>query len=275
MLTYTTYRNETTKQWLTFVHGASADASVWSFQIDFFRKYYNVLVLDFKGFTSEEIEKTTSSNFTFEYVASEVVNVLDMERIDQSHFVGTSLGNIIIRQLLEDIPDRMNGVIMTSAILHFNLMISMLLYLNIFLQRFIPHRILYAVTMVTSTPMPCNKPTREHFFANLHNISKDSYKLWLRLAKENFALMHFFNLIGLRSEVLFISGNQDYIFLPYVKKFVKANKSATLKIIQRSGHGVNIDKKDVYNETVLEYFREIEQRDRYVQSSFYNSVVSR
>lgn len=267
MLTYTTFRNETTSQWITFVHGASANASIWKFQVDFFKRHYNVLVLDFNGYPSDDPTDSGENIYSFEFVAAEVVKVLEKEKIKTTHFVGTSMGNIIIRQIMETDLERVNAVVMTSAILNFNLVISFLLYLIIFLEKIIPHRLLYHVSVIVSFPMPCNKPTREHFLHNVHGFSQDMYRLWLRLAQENFALMHFFNLVGLRSKVLFVNGNQDYIFLPFVKKFVKANKAAEIKIIEKSGHGVNIDKKDIYNKEVLSYLRQTESHYRFSRSS--------
>lgn len=262
MLTYTLFKNETTSQWITFVHGASASSAVWKFQIEFFKRYYNVLVLDFIGYGEQTAENDNENIYSFEFVATEVIKVLNKEKIKHTHFIGTSMGNIIIRQIMETEPERVNAVVMTSAILNLNFMISLVLYLVIFLEKFVPHKMLYSLSVRVSFPMPCNKPSRELFRKNIHNFSQDMYRLWLKLAQENFALMHFFNLVGLRSKVLFVNGNQDYIFLPFVKKFVKANATAEIRIIERSGHGVNIDKKDIYNNEVLDYLRQIESQNR-------------
>lgn len=263
MLTYTAFRNDTTTQWLTLVHGASANSLIWKYQIDFFKKYYNLLVLDFTGALHEAHHGMQEEEiYSFEYVANEVLNILKTERIESSHFVGTSMGNLVIRQIMETAPSKANAVVMTSAILNFNFGITILLYMLLVAEKIIPYSILYTISVMFCFPMPCNRPSRKHFLENSNVFSKDMYKLWLKIAKENFALMHFYNLVGLREKVLFINGNQDYLFLPFVKKFVQANKAAELKIIQKSGHGVNIDKKDIYNKEVLSYLRSVETQIR-------------
>ncbi|GLB53879.1 alpha/beta hydrolase [Neptunitalea chrysea] len=272
MLGYTILKNDSTSQWLTLVHGASASASIWKYQIEFFKKYYNIVILDFNGYTENDFNLNGSHIYSIEFIAKEVIELLDKEQIKSSHFVGASLGNLIIRQILEEYPEMVNGVVMTSAILNINFMFSMVLYAFLFLGRFVPHKYLYSVSVAVSFPMPCNKLTRELFLGTKELFSKEMYRLWLRMAKENFALMHFFNLVGLRSEVLFINGNQDYMFLPFVKKFVKENDSAKLKIIEKSGHGVNIDKKDIYNKAVLTYLRRVESKRR-VNQGVYESQV--
>jgi pimeloyl-ACP methyl ester carboxylesterase len=46
MINYTIYENETSSQWVTFVHGAGGSSSIWFKQIRDFKKQYNVLLLD-------------------------------------------------------------------------------------------------------------------------------------------------------------------------------------------------------------------------------------
>lgn len=263
MLAYRILRNESTSQWLTLVHGASASASIWKYQIEFFKKYYNVLILDFNGYSEDTTFVINETSYSFELLASEVVKIMREENIKSSHFIGASLGNIIVRQIMETDPQCVNAVVMTSAVLHLNFMATLVLYSCLFLEKIIPHKYLYKFSVAISFPMPSNKPSRQLFLESMDEFSREMYRLWLKLAKENFALMHFFNLVGLRSDVLFVNGNQDYLFLPYIKKFVRENETAELKIIQNGGHGINIDKKEIYNKEVLMYLRKVDSTQRY------------
>ena len=48
-------------------------------------------------------------------------------------------------------------------------------------------------------------------------------------------------------------GKQDYMFLPFVKKVVKYHKSSKLVTLSKSGHVVNIDQPDIFNDKLLSF----------------------
>ena len=49
-------------------------------------------------------------------------------------------------------------------------------------------------------------------------------------------------------------GKQDYMFLRFVKKIVKFHKSSRLVTLQNSGHVVNVDQPDKFNNELLNFF---------------------
>lgn len=49
-------------------------------------------------------------------------------------------------------------------------------------------------------------------------------------------------------------GIQDYMFLPFVKKIIKIHQNATMIILPGSGHVVNIDQSDLFNDNLLNFF---------------------
>ena len=101
MINYTVYENPNTTQWVTFVHGAGGSSSIWFKQIRDFKKQYNVLLLDLRGHgdSNAPIKKAFKQHYTFKSIANDVMEVLDHLKIKTSHFVGISLGTIVIRQL--------------------------------------------------------------------------------------------------------------------------------------------------------------------------------
>ncbi len=262
MITYKCYIANPDYSWVTLVHGASADASIWDFQVSYFQGVYNILVLEFNG-DNEGIPINDSSKFSFQYLAKEIVAILDKLRINRSHFIGMCLGNMIVRELMEEHKEKVGATVMTSAIVRFNLAFTMVLYTNLMLAKIIHYKILYRMMIYISTPFKATKPTRKHFLKNFNKVSKNGYELWLKLAKNNNIPIHFFNAIGLRSEVLFVSGGQDYLMLHNLKKFVKLNKLASLKVLPKGGHAVNIDKKELFNKEVHDYLKKTEEKEMY------------
>ena len=50
MLYHTIYSSEKSSQkWITFIHGAGGSSSIWFNQVRFFKKYFNVLLIDLRG----------------------------------------------------------------------------------------------------------------------------------------------------------------------------------------------------------------------------------
>ena len=135
MISYTIYNNENSSQWVTFVHGAGGSSSIWFKQIREFQKHFNVLLLDLRGHgdSNSQIKKAFKQKYTFKSIANDVLEVLDHLQIKASHFVGISLGTIVIRQLAEMHPKRVKSMIMGGAILKMNFRSQILMRLgNIF-----------------------------------------------------------------------------------------------------------------------------------------------
>ena len=52
-----------------------------------------------------------------------------------------------------------------------------------------------------------------------------------------------------------IMGDQDYMFLPSVTKVSGMHKSAKLKVINNCGHVVNVERPDIFNNSMLEFLK--------------------
>ncbi|MEC7616833.1 MAG: alpha/beta hydrolase, partial [Bacteroidota bacterium] len=106
MLHYSTHLHSTSKAWVTFVHGAGGSSSIWFKQLREFSKNFNVLLLDLRGHGKSRIQFSNvfKKKYTFDVLAEDIIAVLDKEQIKNSHFVGISLGTILIRQIGEMYP---------------------------------------------------------------------------------------------------------------------------------------------------------------------------
>ena len=127
MTSFTIYENkkatqasesEQGKQWVTFVHGAGGSSSIWFKQIRDFQKHYNVLLLDLRGHGDSKptLKTAFKQKYTFSALANDILEVLDHLKIEKSHFIGISLGTILIRQLAEMYPERVQTMVLGGAI---------------------------------------------------------------------------------------------------------------------------------------------------------------
>ncbi|MBL4605803.1 MAG: alpha/beta fold hydrolase, partial [Flavobacteriaceae bacterium] len=122
MLNYTTYIHPTSTHWVTFVHGAGGSSSIWYKQLRSFKAEYNILVLDLRGHGKSKmvLKDVVNPKYTFDVITADIVEVIDYLKIEKSHFVGISLGTILIRNLAEKHPDRVHSMVLAGAIMKLN-----------------------------------------------------------------------------------------------------------------------------------------------------------
>ena len=110
MLYHKTYIIGDDKDWVVFIHGAGGSSSIWFQQIKAFRENFNLLLVDLRGHgkSKDFFEQYYNNEYTFESVSHDVLQVLDHLEIEKAHFVGVSLGTIIIRQIAEMAPNRVH-----------------------------------------------------------------------------------------------------------------------------------------------------------------------
>ena len=56
MLYSTFYKAENnSKKWITFIHGAGGNSSIWYNQVRFFKAYFNIMLIDLRGHGKSKI----------------------------------------------------------------------------------------------------------------------------------------------------------------------------------------------------------------------------
>jgi pimeloyl-ACP methyl ester carboxylesterase len=145
MLHYSRYIHQTSSEWVTFVHGAGGSSSIWFKQVRDYAKHYNVLLLDLRGHGNSKptIKRAFEKRYTFDSIVDDIIEVLDYEKIKSSHFIGISLGTILIRQLAENHPERVSSMIMGGAIMKLNIRSQILMRLGNIVKSVIPYLWLY------------------------------------------------------------------------------------------------------------------------------------
>ena len=154
MLHYSKHLNPKSKLWVTFVHGAGGSSSIWFKQLREFTKYFNVLLVDLRGHgkSQKKFYKNISRKYSFSSVSQDILEVLDKEKIKSSHFVGISLGTILIRQIAETCPKRIKSMVMAGAIMKLNIRSKFLIRLGNIFKPFFPHIWIYRLFAYTIMP---------------------------------------------------------------------------------------------------------------------------
>lgn len=97
---------------LLFLHGGLANSTYWGHQIEAFRDKYSVLVMDTRGHGRSPV---TSSRFSYELFAKDVIALLDFLHIPKVTLIGWSDGAITGLQLAVTAQERLNKLFAFGA----------------------------------------------------------------------------------------------------------------------------------------------------------------
>ena len=241
--------------WITFVHGAGGSSTIWHKQIKFFAKKYNLLLLDLRGHGKSKMISLNPFNkkYTFNSITNDILEVINAENIKKSHFVGISLGTILIRNFAEQNPNRVKSLIMGGAIMKLNLRSKILMFLGNLTKSILPYMWIYKLLAFIIMPNKNHKESRSLFIKEAKKLYQKEFKRWFQLTTELIPLLKFFRQIDIKIPTFYIMGDQDYMFLPSVKDLVNIHKNSKLHIISNCGHVVNVDRPDIFNTKMFEF----------------------
>ncbi|WP_108866243.1 alpha/beta fold hydrolase [Aquimarina aquimarini] len=259
MLNYTVYNHPESTSWVTFVHGAGGSSSIWYRQVREFRKHFNVLLLDLRGHGNSKpvLKEAFNPKYTFDTITDDILEVIDKEGIEKSHFIGISLGTILIRNLAERHPDRVCSMIMGGAIMKLNLRSQILMRLGTVFKSVIPYMILYKFFAFIIMPRKNHKESRLLFANEARKLYQKEFVRWFKLTSEINPLLRFFRAKDICIPTLYMMGKEDYLFLPSVQKVVADHELSELFIVEDSGHVVNVEQPEIFNKESIAFIKQI------------------
>lgn len=259
MLHYRKHMLSPDHEWVVFVHGAGGSSSIWYRQVREFRKNFNVLLVDLRGHGDSQppMLKAFEGEYTFNDLVGEIIEVLDDAGIQQAHFVGISLGCILIRILGEMAPERVKSMIMGGAIIRLNLRSRVLVGLGNAFKRVIPFMWLYRLFAWVIMPRRRHRESRSLFVSQAKKLCQKEFIRWFRLTYGVNPLLRLFEDRELPIPTLYLMGDEDYMFLPPVQRMVQRQTRFTrLEVIPESGHVVNVDRPELFNELSIRFIRQ-------------------
>ncbi|GAA3515386.1 alpha/beta hydrolase [Aquimarina addita] len=258
MLNYSIYTHAESKDWVTFVHGAGGSSSIWFKQVREFRKHFNVLLLDLRGHGNSKpaLKDAFKSKYTFDSITEDIVEVIRKENIKSSHFVGISLGTILIRNLAEKYPDLVDSMIMGGAIMKLNLRSQVLMKLGVVFKSVIPYMLLYKFFAFVIMPRKNHKQSRLLFVNEAKKLYQKEFIRWFRLTSEINPLLRFFRAKDIEIPTLYVMGAEDHLFLPSIRKITDTHKFSSLFVVKDSGHVVNVEQSEVFNRETISFIHQ-------------------
>ena len=259
ILHYSTHLHPNSKTWVTFVHGAGGSSSIWFKQVREFSKHFNVLLLDLRGHGKSrmKISNVFKKNYTFDVLAEDIIAVLDKENIKSSHFIGISLGTILIRQIGEMYPNRVLSMVMAGAIMKLNVRSQILMRFGNICKSIIPYLWLYRFFAYIIMPKKNHKESRLLFVREAKKLYQKEFLRWYKLTAELRPLLRLFRQVDINIPTLYVMGSEDYMFLPSIEKLAVAHQSAQLSVVPESGHVVNVDQPNAFNSISIKFIKRL------------------
>ena len=256
MLHFKTFLRKETSSWVTFVHGAGGSSAIWHKQIKDFKKEYNILLIDLRGHgKSKNKIYDKLKSYTFDSISDEIIEVLDYLKILKTHFIGISLGTIIIREIAERFPQRCKSLILGGAVMKLNFRGQVLMRLGVLLKSVIPYLLLYKFFAIIIMPRKKHRESRNLFINEAKKLYQKEFKRWFTLVSEVNPLLALFRIKDSGIPTLYIMGEEDHMFLPSITKLVRNHVSSMLYVIPECGHVVNLERPQIFNRQVINYLR--------------------
>lgn len=249
MLHYKKYLNKEGLPWVTFVHGIGGSLNIWYKQIKEFKKHYNFLLIDLKGHGKSKIELDQKTPYSFQGASKDIIEVLDELKIKTSHFIGISLGSIIVRNIGFLFPERVDSTILGGMIYKFNLRAKILLTIGHMTKRFLPYMFLYKLFAWIMMPRGRHEKSRKMFVNEARKMKQIEFIKWFELSKDVVRNHYFVHKHKLKVPSLTIMGDEDYMFLPFARKY----SGNSLNVIKKSGHVCNVDAFKEFNEICIDF----------------------
>lgn len=254
-LYYKKYIKKGCDQWVTFVHGAGGSSAVWHKQLKQFKEHFNLLFVDLRGHGKSN-DLLLPSNYNLNIATQEIVDVLNQLKIKSSVFIGVSLGTILAVKIAKDFPDKVKKMVLCGAITKLTFRTKFLLQTAAFIKGFTPPILLYQLFAYIIMPKTNHKESRLLFIAEARKIKYSVFKKWLSLLPELKKAINDFSELKISKPTLFISGEQDYLFVNHIKAFVDTRANCDLFKIPNSGHVANNDSPKIFNKVSINFLIE-------------------
>ncbi|MFZ3589906.1 alpha/beta fold hydrolase [Bacillus sp. DJP31] len=253
MLHFKTYILDPSHDWTVFIHGAGGSSSIWYKQIREYKKHFNILLIDLRGHGKSKNEKVLKKKYSFHEVSLDIIEVLNYLRIRSAHFIGISLGTILIRNIAEMEPARIKSMVLGGAVIRLNTRVKTLMILGNLGKKLIPYMWLYKFFAWCLMPKKRHEESRLLFVNQAKKLCQKEFIKWFKLTTNVAPLLVHFEENTIDIPTLYVMGREDYMFLLPVEDVVKKTKHATLMVIEDSGHVCNVDQPERFNELTIEF----------------------
>ncbi len=233
-----------------FLHGVTANHTLFEKQIEAFGDKYNIIVWDCPCHGKSR----PYEQFTYTNVATEIKNILDAENINEVILVGQSLGGMIAQYFISLYPDMVRGLIaIDSAPFGDYYSKSDMFWLSQleWMSRLFPNKLL---RILMAKACGTTEYAQRKMIDMLSDYDKKELCHLLYIGEAAFIQEN--KVIDIKCPIILIVGEKDRVgkVYSYNKEWTK-RIGCDLHIIKGAGHNANEDCPDEVNEIIENFFR--------------------
>ena len=253
LLHYKVYHLSPQAEWVVFIHGAGGSLITWKYQVEAFKPFFNLLLIDLRDHGQSKNIEPAYKNYNFDIVTDDVIRVIDHLGVKRAHFMSLSLGSVILQKLDEERPDLIDKMVMAGGVFRATFAIRFFVHSAKFLSYFLPYRVMYNVFSWIVLPRRNHRQARRLFRLQSQKLSSREYLKWVGLYKDFFRLLRRFFNRKLEKLSLVVMGEQDHVFNKAAHRFVSQHQKARMAVIDKCGHVCNIEQHERFNQMVLAF----------------------
>lgn len=254
------YESHPDREWIVLVHGAGGSVKTFKYQIETFKRHFNLLLLDLRDHgNSQHLPAPTDGKYSFKLMAQDILDLMKVKGISQAHFLGVSMGSIVTRWIEYLRPGQVLSMIYAGGVFKLKFWIRYGLKLGVNIAKLIPFRVLSRALSFLIMPKRNHQAARRLFLREADRIDPKAFHKWLNMTKKLGKELDVFFKLPVSAPTLSVMGDQDHAFLPAARAFTQANEKASLEIIPKCGHVCNIEGARHFNRRVLAWLKNLDR----------------
>lgn len=238
---------------IVLCHGLAAGGLQFANDARFFAKQgFRVIVPDLRAHGQSkipELQELSINDFTIEIMANDLLAILDKEGVEQTHWVGNSLGGILALYILGSEPGRIVDLVTFGA--SFTLQLSSFLIPTVkFVSKFMrrQHQDELIARMTTKNP-----DARAIIYQMLKSANRESVYL-IAENLTNYDLLY--NALESESAILMLRPLGDIMINQAQKEpleIMQKKSNFFVKDIANAGHCANLEQPQIVREEILDF----------------------
>ena len=248
MLNYKTY-NTNKEEWLVLVHGISGNISTWDNQVSDLKEKYNLLILDLPWHGKSEIKE----KLTKEVLNEEIKTVLDSEGIKKAHFIGMSLGSLVVSQFAIKYPDYINRLIFAGSVIQVRMICKLIVAIAEPFRFVLPYKLIYNLAIAIIVPKSKSKMDGQFFRNGFILMGREKLIEWIEYLKVVLDGDNVMNTLKeMNKKIFFISGEYDKMFLKGASRSAEL-LGRKLSVMKNCTHVCNNDNVELFNRRIIHF----------------------
>ena len=230
---------------------------VWYRQVADFARFCNVLLVDLAGHGDSATEGY-GEGFNFVRISNQVMEVVNHLNIEKGHYMGLSLGTIVVREIAERHPEAVKSMLMAGAITRVTPGLQVMLSLIEKFQRVLPFKLLKKSFTWFLVPQERYQDSKNVFYKSAERISYDSFLNWIRLNRGISKRLKVLFDVPATIPTVYLTGEDDWLFLKHIQRTVRlGGEKSILVIVPNSGHICNVDNKTFFNAAAIDFMKRV------------------